>query len=87
LELLQLLVCLEEGILRNVFSVFTVLRYMLRYSKDLAFILPYQLLKGCCVSTFGALNQRYVWVDLFRTWGLDGWHEQKGALILERSWP
>jgi hypothetical protein len=67
--------------LRDVFGVFTVLRYMLRYPEDLAFVLPDQLLIGCCITFPGARNQRYVWVDLFRSWGLDGGHWQKGALI------
>jgi hypothetical protein len=61
---------------------------MLRYPKDLAFVLPDQLLKGCCITLPRARNQRYVWVDLFRSWGLDGGHRQKGAyfgLSLKRS--
>jgi hypothetical protein len=50
---------------------------VLRYPKNLPFILPYQLLKRRCVTLFRALYQRYVGVDLFRNWGLDGWHKQK----------
>ena len=40
-----------------------------------------ELLEGGCVSLPRARNQRYVWVDLFRSWRLDGGHRQKGALI------
>ena len=54
---------------------------MLRYPEDLALVLPDQLLKSSCISTFGARHKRYVGVDFFRSWRLDGGHEQKGALI------
>ena len=72
LELVQLLVSLEEGILRDVFRVFAVLGNMLRYPKDLPFVLPDQLLKGSRIPLFGALDQRNVRVDLFRSLGI-GW--------------
>jgi hypothetical protein len=52
---------------------------LLRYTEDLAFVLPDELLEGSCVPIFGARNQRYVWMDFFRHWGLDGRHEVKGA--------
>jgi hypothetical protein len=61
---------------------------MLRDPEDLAFVLPDQLLEGCCITPPRARNQRYVWVDLFRSWGLDGGHRQKGSqfgLSLMRS--
>ena len=72
---------MRKCVLRDVFGVFTVLGNMLRYPEDLPFVLPDQLLEGCCVPLLGARNQRYVGVDLFRSWRLDGWHEQKGAQI------
>lgn len=50
---------------------------MLCDPEDLALVLPDQLLKGSCITILRARNQRYVWVDLFRSWGLDGGHEQK----------
>ena len=50
LELLQLLVSLEECILRNVFGIFTVLGNMLRNPEDLAFVLPDKLLKRSRIS-------------------------------------
>ena len=77
LELIQLLVSLEECILRDVFGVFTVLGDVLRYAKDLALVLSDELLKCCSVPVFRALYKRYVGVYLFRRWGLDGRHEQK----------
>ena len=77
LELVQLLVRLEERILRDVFRVLTVLGNVLRYPENLPLILPNQLLKRRRIPLFRALNERYVGVDLFRRWGLDGWHRQK----------
>ncbi len=50
---------------------------MLRYAEDLALVLPDKLLKCSCIPVFSAFNQRYVGVDLFRCWGLDGGHSQK----------
>jgi hypothetical protein len=45
--------------------------------EDLTFVLPDQLLEGSCVSTLGALYERNVGVDLFRSWRLDGGHGQR----------
>jgi hypothetical protein len=75
LELVQLLVGLEECVLRNVFSVFTVLGNVLRHPEDLALVLPDQLLKCSRIPLFRARYKRYVGVDLFRCWRLDGRHE------------
>ncbi len=74
LELVQLLVSLEECILRDVFGVFTVLSNMLRYAEDLALVLPDELLKCSCIPCLCTLYECYVRVDLFRRWGLDGRH-------------
>jgi hypothetical protein len=79
LELLQLLVSLEECILRDVFGVFTVLSNMLRYAEDLALVLPDELLESSRIPLFRARYERYVGVDLFRSWRLDGGHVQKGS--------
>ena len=79
LELVQLLICLEEGVLRDVFSVFTVLCNVLRNPEYLALILANELFKSSLVALFRASNQRYVGVNFFRSWRLDGRHEQKGA--------
>ena len=77
LELVQLFVRLEERILRDVFRVLAVLGNVLRYPENLPFVLPNQLLKRRRVTLFCALYERYVGVDLFRGWRLDGWHRQK----------
>jgi hypothetical protein len=56
---------------------------VLRNPEDLTFVLPDQLLKSSCVPTLGALYERYVGMDLFRSWRLDGGHgqrEQQSAL-------
>jgi hypothetical protein len=87
LELVELLVCLEKCILRNVFSVFTVLRYVLRYAEDLALVLPDKLLEGGCVSIFGARNQRYVRMNFFRYWRLDGRHAMKVSKTRAGDYP
>ena len=55
----------------------SVLIPCLNEAENLPFVLPYQLLKRRGIAMFGAIHQRYVWVDLFRRWGLDGWHRQK----------
>ena len=52
---------------------------MLCYPEDLALVLPHELLKSCRVSRFRARYKRYIRMDLFRRWRLDGWHMQKGA--------
>jgi len=52
---------------------------MERHTKDLAFVLPDELLEGGCVPVLGAGYKRHVRVYLFRSWGLDGGHGQKGA--------
>jgi hypothetical protein len=56
LELVQLLVRLEERILRDVFRVLAVLGNVLRYPKNLAFILLNELLKRRGVPLFCARN-------------------------------
>jgi hypothetical protein len=50
---------------------------MLRYTKDLPFILPNQLFECGRIPGLCARYKRYVGVDLFRCWRLDGRHEQK----------
>ena len=55
LELVQLLVSLEECVLRDVFGVFTVLGNVLCYAEDLALVLPDELLKCSRVPVFRAL--------------------------------
>jgi hypothetical protein len=50
---------------------------VLRHAEDLAFVLPDQLLICGCIPRLGARYERYVRVDLFRRWRLDGRHEQK----------
>ena len=72
LELVQLLVRLEEGILRDVFRVLAVLGNVLRYPENLPLVLANQLLKRRGVPLFGALNQRNVGVDLVGRLGI-GW--------------
>jgi hypothetical protein len=48
---------------------------VLCYAEDLALVLTNQLLKCCGISRLRAGDKRYVGVDLFRYWGLDGGHE------------
>ena len=48
---------------------------MLCHPEDLALVLPDKLLKCSRVPLFSACYKRYVGVDLFRRWGLDGRHE------------
>ena len=80
LELVEFLVGLEEGILRDIFGVLPVLRNMLRNPKNLPLILAGTNCSNAAVSPFfGALYEGDVGVDLFRNWRLDGWHKQKVA--------
>ncbi|GGG80948.1 hypothetical protein GCM10011585_25490 [Edaphobacter dinghuensis] len=45
---------------------------MLRYPEDLAFVLPHELLESSRVTRLCASYKRYIRVNFFRRWGLDG---------------
>jgi hypothetical protein len=74
-ELFELLVRLEESVLHHVFSVFAVLRNVLRYAKYLALVLADQLIVGRDITAADPFNKGYVRMRLeFTCYGLDGRH-------------
>jgi hypothetical protein len=65
LELVELLVRLQEGVLHDVLSILAVLRDVLRNAKDLPVVLLYQRLEGVYIAAPGTLDERYVRMHLF----------------------
>ena len=76
LELVDLFVRLEERILHDIFSVFTVLRDMLRNPEDLPVVLADQRIVGRNIAAAHPVDQGYVGMRFeFSCNRLDGRHE------------
>ena len=65
LELVQLLVRLQEGVLHHVLGILAVLGDVLRNAKDLPVVLLHQGLKGVHIARPGLFDEQNVRMHLF----------------------
>ncbi|NYF80491.1 hypothetical protein HDF17_002811 [Granulicella arctica] len=72
--MIELLIRLQKGILRYILCIFTILCDVLSDAEDLPVVLADKLLESRSIPLFRASDQRYIRVNLFRDWGLDGRH-------------
>src|SRR5580692_2605683 len=74
LKLVKLFVGLEERVLHHVFSVFAILRNVLRNAKNLAIVLADELVISRQIPAANPFDQGYVGMLLVLCYGLDGRH-------------